>query len=76
MFHQGIADLRRRRLLSSAKSLARVSAACLAALRANKSECVHSERAPSVFSSLTLEIDMLPKAVAETASNGHGQATA
>jgi hypothetical protein len=30
MFYQGIADLRKRRLLPSAKSLARVSTACLA----------------------------------------------
>ena len=76
IFHRGIADLRGRRLLSSAKNLARVSTACLAALRANKSECIHSGQASSVFTSLTLEIDILPKAVAETASNGHARATA
>ena len=76
MFYQGIADLRGRRLLSSAKSLARVSTTYLAALFANKSECIHSSQASSVFTSLTLDIDMLPKALAETTSDGHAQATA
>jgi hypothetical protein len=44
--------------------------------RLTQATTAHSGQASSVFTSLTLEIDMLPKAVAETASNGHAQATA
>jgi hypothetical protein len=75
-FHEGIAGLRTRRLLPAARGLARVSTACLAALRASKSERIHSQRAPSVFTSLTLEIDVLPRAGSEIAGNGHAQVTA
>jgi len=75
-FYHGLAGLRTRRLLPAARGLARVSTACLAALRASKSECIHSQRAPSVFTSLTLEIDVLPRAGSEIAGNGHAQTTA
>jgi len=75
-FYQGLAGLRTRRLLPAVMGLARVSIACLAALRASKSECIHSRRAPSAFTSLTLEIDVRPKAGAEMAHNGHARATA
>jgi hypothetical protein len=57
-FYQGIAGLRTRRLVPVAKGLARVSTACLMALRTSRSELVHSRRAPSVFTSFTLEIDI------------------
>src|SRR5215471_5341804 len=57
-FYQGIDGLRSRRLVPAAKGLARVSTACLAALRTSKSELIHSGRAPSVFTSFTLEIDV------------------
>jgi hypothetical protein len=57
-FYRGIDGLRSRRLVPAAKGLARVSTACLAALRTSKSELIHSGRAPSVFTSFTLEIDV------------------
>jgi hypothetical protein len=59
-FYHGLAGLRTRRLLPAVRGLAGVSIACVTALRASKSECIHSRRAPSVFTSLTLEIDVLP----------------
>jgi hypothetical protein len=57
-FYQGIAGLRTRRLLPAAKGLARLSTACLSALRTSKPELIHSRRAPAVFTSFTLEIDV------------------
>ena len=57
-FYQGIAGLRSRRLVPAAKGLARLSTACVAAIRTSKSEPVHSGRAPAVFTSFTLEIDV------------------
>jgi hypothetical protein len=57
-FYEGIAGLRTRRLVPAAKGLARVSTACLTALRTSKTELIHSRRAPSVFTSFTLEIDV------------------
>jgi len=57
-FYKGLAGLRTRRLIPAAKGLARLSTACLAALRTSKSEVIHSRRAPSVFTSFTLEIDV------------------
>jgi hypothetical protein len=57
-FYKGIAGLRTRRLVPAAKGLVRLSTACLAALRTSKSEVIHSRRAPSVFTSFTLEIEV------------------
>jgi hypothetical protein len=67
-FYEGIDGLRSRRLVPAAKGLARVSTACLTALRTSKSELIHSRRAPSVFTSFTLEIDV-GAAVAEKATH-------
>jgi hypothetical protein len=57
-FYRGMAELRTGRLVPAAKGLARLSKACLAALRTSKSEVIHSRRAPAVFTSFTLEIDV------------------
>ena len=59
-FHHSVAGLRMRRPVQVVKSTARLAGACLAALRVSRAEVVDPRRDPAVFTSLTIEIEMLP----------------
>ena len=65
-FSSSVAGLRTRRPLGMAKGLVGLAAACLAALKASRSEIFHSRREPKIFSSLTLEIDVTGSQALET----------
>ena len=57
-FFSSVAALRTRRPLAVMKGLVGVAGACLAALKISRSEIIHSRREPTIFSSLTLEIEI------------------